>query len=168
MLTPFLTAAICVAILLYAILDFGFEFFDIVPIILVAILGACLGLLIALLIGVLTPEDANIMDLSEAKEIVALKDNNAVGGQFFLGTGRIGSHPCYYYVSEDEHGLRMQHIDANNTYIIYSDENPRVERYESVGFNRRLLSWLAIPAYSYYVVYVPEGTITSEYTIDLE
>lgn len=102
-------------------------------------------------------------------EISALKDNNNMSGNFFIGIGYIDEEMNYYYVENTEKGKIVKKIDANNVYIVEdNEEQPRIEEYKAQFKNEK---WLLIAANcnnSYKKIYIPENSITNEYNIDLE
>lgn len=61
-------------------------------------------------------------------------------------------------------------MDADEVYINYTDNQPRLEEYQT-KFKSEFLNWSF--AYlgedsCYYKLYIPEGSIIEEYKIDLE
>ena len=118
-------------------------------------------------IGYAIPEHEQNIRMVHCQEIQALKDNNSIEGRFYLGNGHIGEEQYYYYIVNTEKGYKTEKVKSNNAYVVYNDK-PYVEKYEAVSFKHWYTYIYAIPATSYYVLYVPEGTITNEFNIDLE
>lgn len=125
-------------------------------------------LLIAAASGDCIPESDQEIELVNTTNIIALKDNAGVSGSFFLGSGYIDDDLYYYYAAETERGYKVNKLRADNCYTQYSDDAPRIEEYEATGFKRWYHYIYAIPSDSYYVVYIPEGSITNVFEIDLE
>ena len=107
---------------------------------------------------------------SVSHKIVALKDTENSNGSFLLGSGYIKEELYYYYLEETNEGLKERELRASDCYIKY-DDNPRVVEYTQTGFKKAYHYIYAIPDFlseTYYVIYVPKGSITSEFKIDLE
>ena len=103
-------------------------------------------------------------------KIVALKDNKGSKGSFLLGSGYIEDELYYYYFEETNEGLKKKKLIASDCYIKY-DDNPRVIEYTHTGYKKAYHYIYGTPEVihgTYYVIYVPKGSITSEFKIDLE
>lgn len=109
--------------------------------------------------------------------INAMQDNMGVEGRFrYGGRGYINDELSYYYSRTMSNGELIEHIPADKTYVQYSnDEQPHVEVYQSrVDIPEWLckvffLEWMNSPSTKYYIMVVPEGTITNtgQYEIDM-
>ena len=106
--------------------------------------------------------------LVNTTNIIALKDSAGNSGSFFLGSGYIDDDLYYYYAAETERGYKVDKIKASNCYTRYSDDTPRIEEYKAVGFKNWYDYIYAMPSVSYKVVYIPEGSITNVFEVDLE
>ena len=133
----------------------------------------------------------------ETIDLVALSDNNLTNGNFFLGSGSVNNSTYYFYYSETEHGLKLNKLNADfdDVYIKYCSENdkPRIEKenakttYEYSLRNKPGFWNLDIYSYWYYynyknddiveekeheeiryLIYVPEGSIKTDFTIDMQ
>ena len=140
--------------------------------IIMAILTACaafLGtILLSFLISRSLPENMLIIDKAYETPIVALKDNNGVSRHFYLCSGYVDDYMYYRYAYETDRGYKIGDLKAENCYIVYTKEMPRIEKFTAEGF-KHWTSWIyAFPYHEYYVLYVPEGTITTEFSISLE
>lgn len=102
--------------------------------------------------------------------IIALKDNQNIQGSYFLFSGYEKEKLYYYYSAETEYWYKVNKIDASNTYIKYSNEQPKIKIY-SPEFTNSIVKFFALtPMFndSRYIIYVPENTITNEFVINLE
>lgn len=107
-------------------------------------------------------------ELIETVELVALEDNFGLEGSAFLFSTQIDGELNYTYLYNSSRGLTTATVDANDSYLRYDTESPRVEVYEEHHPNG-LLDWLFWPGGTFYVIYVPEGSIvTNSYNIDLK
>lgn len=108
------------------------------------------------------------MTVAESKKIIALKDNPSMSGSYFLFSGYVDEKLYYYYAEETELGYRTDKVRASDCYIVYSETEPRIDRIEATGF-KKWYTWIyAIPSAHYYTIYVPDGTVATDYEIDLE
>lgn len=83
-------------------------------------------------------------------------------------SGYINSHLYYYYTQQTQYGFKTDRLKASMCYIIYSDEHPRIETYTGTRFSHWWYYIYAVPCQKHYVIYVPSGTIITEFSIDLE
>ena len=107
---------------------------------------------------------------SVSHKIVALKDTKESKGSFILGSGYIDEELYYYYFEETSEGLKKRKLRASDCYIKY-DDNPRVIEYTHTGYKKAYHYIYATPEVihvTYYVIYVPKGSITNEFKVDLE
>ena len=105
---------------------------------------------------------------ADEQPIYAFKDNTMVEGNHFLFSGYVDEELHYFYVVEDELGYHTEKVDADDTYIKYSKDQPRIEIYTADFANKWVYLW-AIPIEDdRYIIYCPEGTVTQEFNIDLE
>lgn len=113
--------------------------------------------------------------------INALQDNLVTEGEFhgslFGTTGSVDGELSYFYSRTMSHGEKIEHIPANKTYIQYSDsERPHVEVHQSSidipewMYKVFFLKMFNEKTTEYYVIVVPEGTIsnTGQYEIDMK
>ena len=107
-------------------------------------------------------------DLTETTDLVSLADNYGFEGSAFIFSSCVNSELQYTYLYESERGLTTKTIDADDTYLRYTNDIPIIEEYEERHLNW-LINWLFIPGGTYYIIYIPEGSIvTNQYSIDLQ
>jgi len=110
--------------------------------------------------------------------INAMQDNLVTEGTFARrGRGSIDGELSYFYSRTMSLGEKIEHIPANKTYVRYSDtEKPHVEVHQSCvdipDWLRKVffLEWMNTKSTKYYILVVPEGTITNDgqYEIDMK
>jgi hypothetical protein len=101
-------------------------------------------------------------------EIIALNDNVGNHGHFYIMGGYSESELYYYYATETEFGRKVDKIKAEDSYVNYTSDTPHIEVY-TPSFAKKWMDWFAMPLVSNrYIVYCPEGTMTTEFNIDLE
>jgi hypothetical protein len=109
--------------------------------------------------------------------INALQDNVVTEGRLYGRRGYVDGELSYFYSRTLSLGEKIEHIPANKTYVRYSDtDQPHVEVHQSrVGIPEWMykvffLEWMNNKNTKYYVLVVPEGTITNtgQYEIDMK
>lgn len=144
------------------------DFCDFLLGILLTILAFVIAAFVVGLISDCMPESMMNIEQTSIQPIIALKDGNGMTERFFLYSGYVKENLYYYYACETGKGYKIERVSAENSYIVYTEETPRVEKYEAKSF-KETSSWIyAIPLHKYNVLYVPDGTITTEYNINLE
>lgn len=110
-------------------------------------------------------------------DINALQDHLVTEGQFYGRRGYVDGELSYFYSRTLSKGELIEHIPADKTYIQYNnDEHPHVEVHQSRidipdwAYKVFWLKWCNEPSTQYYILVVPEGTITNtgEYAIDMK
>ena len=125
----------------------------------IAMIGLCSS------VAVIFPQTC---EKSSTEHIIALNDSTGVNGRAgFLGSGYVEDELYYYYMTDTKEGFQAKKIKAEDTYVRYSDE-PIVETYTATNFKNKLPWLIALPIKSFYIVYIPEGSIIENYRIDLE
>lgn len=132
------------------------------------IAGAILGGIIGLLIALSLPAKTEIVKTTYNLE--ALQDNNSVKGSFFLGSGQIEGKMKYVFYYEKDGYYKLEQADYEEVKVKYSDEKPKVERFNRNYVKDALINHFAIDLNSYqeYIIYVPKGTIKQNYSLDAQ
>ena len=118
-------------------------------------------------------------ELTDTKQLRALNDGSQIEGKFsgslFVSSGRINEKAVYafYYEDKKSGGIKYGSIPADTTtiYLIGDNEKPRVETYALYHYRITLLTApVRVPAKesTIYKLYVPDGSITTDITLDLE
>jgi hypothetical protein len=106
----------------------------------------------------------------DTEYITALKDNSVTEGSFFLGSGTVDETPVYAYARKESGGIVIDSIPSDGVIIVEdSNERPRIENLAKEFKSEKLEEWF--PLFSFWgadKVYVPEGSITTDFDIDLE
>lgn len=109
--------------------------------------------------------------------INALEDNLVTQGRYYGRRGYVDGELSYFYARPMTYGEKVGHMPADKTYIRYdNDAHPHVEVHntridipewmEDVFWLKFMNEWST----EYYVLVVPEGTITNDgqYEIDMK
>ena len=151
----------------------------------IALLFIAIGiLLMALLVAglclVIPVSDVTTSEeLIDTKELRALNDRTQIEGRFssgiFVSSGRINEKAVYafYYEDKESGGIKYGSIPAETTkiYLIGDNEKPRVETYILQYSRITLLTApvkVPVKESTIYKLYVPDGSITTDITLDLE
>lgn len=134
-------------------------------------LGGLLGVVVSLLASLFISCSSVKVDytLIDTKPIYALQDNVTHGSNYYIGSGVKDGDAAYFYVTEDDWGMKINSKDTDYSYIIYdNDEEPRVEIYDGEWANPivKLLGFIGPENRCKF--YVPEGTMTTNMNIDLQ
>lgn len=146
------------------------------------------GLLLAIAIGCAVGFDyTDLIDytfseepvLRETTEICSLDDKYSVKGYLFLGSGTVSSEDYYYFIKETDKGKITDKIPQKETYITEDNsQKPRIEEYAYKGERNATLDfWFSWDfgvnkedfSYktAYYRVFIPENTIRTDFSVDL-
>jgi len=147
---------------------------EIVGILLGTLMGIAVGVIVDVTIGSIIGRFLPTQYvITRTTPIVALNDNSATNGSFFLGCGKIGEKTVYKYVINTSHGKQVKELEEDKNYSIYIKEykdSPKIE-YQSLDFINQKYYWFAFPpscGKQIVTFYVPECSVTNEFNIDLE
>lgn len=171
-------AIIACLIIIVLIIRYNLEGCDFEDIVFSVFIGTCLCALVVLFMGLGSMVvDANIKEenktykLSATHQIVALKDNQGFEGHYYLFGGYSEDELTYNYAEQTPSGIKVNKLKAEDCYIVYTNEKPEIEEWSTTGGFKHWWHYIyAIPinGVEYYKIYVPEGSITTEYEVDLE
>lgn len=136
-----------------------------------AILVSCaVTLLVVLFSSVVVSSCDNVIEYNKASDtkIIALKDNQDISGSFYIMGGYVDEDLYYYYATETEFGYKTEKVKAENVYIKYTDGETHIERYVGEFANDGNNLWGFPMCDDRYIIYVPDGTVTNEFIVDLE
>lgn len=134
-------------------------------------LGSLLGIVAALTLTIILLATANTETVAVSeKPIYALKDGGQIGGSFFIGTGTVEEEQYFFYVTDKGEGKTIdKQLVEESTVIEDNNRHPEIvkcdERFKS-GFVRFMFGDYMGDAT--YKIYVPEGTVTTDFTIDMK
>lgn len=99
------------------------------------------------------------------ERIAALNDGNLMHGRIYARRGYIGEDLYYQYmVKLSDGGYKANKVSANRATVYYADdENYRVEWY-----TKRKEYWYLSEVVTYWKIYIPEGSIAEDFSVDLE
>jgi len=157
---------VSIAIFIYLTITDDHDFSSIAINILFCLIIFCSCLLITGIIGGALPEEEFIYK-ETSLPIISLEDNIGHQGKFFLGTGIVHEHSYYYFVLKTDRGFKIKNVSAEDAYVRY-DSQPRIVIKQAIGFKHWYNYIWAIPIKSQNIIYVPEDTIISNYSIDLQ
>lgn len=138
-------------------------------------LGLSVGLVVTMIIsaaaaGMLGEKEAVTVNITP---IYAFQDNLNIKGHRTLMSGYIDEVLYYYYVYQTtDGGYKVGHVKQDDATIYYTanEEDCRLETRE-MHFKNPIHDWLAegfIDENTSYAFYIPEGSIITEYNVDLQ
>lgn len=138
-----------------------------VGVIIGSILGSLTWFIIGSIIGNFLPNEIMV----DETKIYALKDSSETNGAVFLASGYSDEKLVYRYIIMTDKGKQIKTISTSKAYIEeIKDGEPVVKKYSYkhkqgyLWFATNFFNWFK----DYTVFYVPEGTVTNDFNIDLE
>lgn len=128
---------------------------------------ACLG------IGWLVDNDKNETPVKESEvELTALQDGRGTTGGYYLGSWSRGGRQNYYYMESTGKGTKMGNVGVEYAYINEVEQGTKatLETYKlrrDSGFKRFLYGEYNVFKKEYRFN-VPEGTLTTDFTVDMK
>lgn len=131
--------------------------------------GIAVLITIGLIIGCFLPTK---YVTTKTTNILALKDNTETSGSFFLGCGTVEGETVYKYVVETKDGKQVKEIKDDNSATIYIREYEGKQKieYKELEFVNKNNYWFAclFDKKSKIIFYIPKGSVTNEFNINLE
>lgn len=155
----FITAMIDVSI----VSEWPYRVFKIfIGLAIIALVSTILSLLAYIPIG--DVEWKNDPEPTRTEYITALVDSNQTSGRMYLMSGYVREELYYQYMTKTaDGGHKYRKIIASDATIYSARSNYRVEQY------RQRKTWLFIyDERTVYKVFIPDGSIISNYNIDLQ
>ena len=134
-----------------------------------AALGGLLGILFGLMIAFALPAKMEVIDTQW--NIESLQDGNSVNGNFLLGCGSVNGKMKYSFYYQYNDGYKMQQLDIDDVVVKYSDKTPVVIEHKTtmVDPKKAFINYFAIDDNSKtYDIYIPKGTIKTNYNLDAQ
>lgn len=107
------------------------------------------------------------------KRIYAIQDNSSIEGRIkgnrFVVRGYIDEVEYYHYISDGAYGKKTEKVPTSSTYLIETEDDFHIEVWTTSYKHQWIcLFTLCDSVKTYYKIYVPYGTITTDYNIDLQ
>lgn len=141
--------------------------------------------------GIIVQLGGHLISTSEKKEIVVetqqiynLSDNESVSGSMhgnvFVFSGTVDEKYIYRFMVQTDNGLKLEELDAqeDEVYLNEGDYDPIIETCTIVrcveGTSKIFEGWVnlqdpyEITLSTFYKIYVPEGTVTDEFNINMD
>lgn len=165
----YVIALLLAVFIVYKVIEpvFGFDFIELI---MGLFLGGVLFFMLGLgVIGLSFIPDVKY-ELVETKEIYALKDNQGMRGNFYLGTGYVEDNQKYFFIVNQEGGKKMDSVSVDQSILYEGAKTTKVEVYEPVikGKVAKFLFTSTSPRDNKYKLYIPKDSITTEYKVDME
>jgi len=135
-----------------------------------------LGVVVSLFVCVITLIPIAIADgapMVSQYRIYSLRHFDSTSDSFFLGCGTVGNERKYSLFRDTEHGIQQVFYHTYNTYIQEGATEPFAEYHCTVPkrWMRMVCPFMlgelarSEPSKSYYILHVPKGTITQEFSL---
>lgn len=130
--------------------------------------SCCLMFLLAILAGIvevvcLPSMEWNYNKPVSIEKVVALQDNNLSEYRYYGRRTYINEQLYYQYMVDVGNAYKANQIPANNTILYYDNDYPRVEWY-----NRSKNVWIFRKEEPCWKMYVPEGAIIENFSVDFQ
>ena len=115
--------------------------------------------------------------VESSQTIVNLKDNRDAKGHFFIGIGYVGTETYYYYYYQTKSGsFKADKIRTDKCEVFYTKDTPHIDTIIQIPDEEQTKNWLTLSwllslqtsSNERHKIYVPEGTITDDFSIDME
>ncbi len=117
-------------------------------------------------------------EVKSSQNIVNIKDNRDTEGGFFIGCGEINAKQYYYYYYKtDSDSYKVNKINVDDCEIIYTKGTPHIDTIVKTADKKATENLLTLTpnlslristAGEKYKIYIPEGSITTDFSIDME
>ena len=138
--------------------------------VLTLVLSGLITVAVILFSSLIISADESVFEYNKSSDtaIIALNDNQNLSGRFYITGGYVNEELYYYYAVDSTFGYKTEKVKADSSYIKYTDEKPHIETYVADFANDSTYLWGFPICGTKYIIYCPDGTITSEFNIDLE
>ena len=112
-----------------------------------------------------------LKNIDDKFTIVCLQDNSSVSGKFFLGSGNVNGSMKYTFYYNYNNGYKLCQLNTDKTTINYSDSAAIMVQHTNTMVNpkKAFVNYFAIDLEDYtYDIYVPKGTIKTNYNLDAQ
>lgn len=117
-------------------------------------------------------------EVKSSQNIVNFKDNRDLQGGFFIGCGEVNTEQYYYYYYKTDKGsYKASKIKADDCEIIYTKDTPHIDTIVKSADKKAtenpltfepLLSLRISGTGEKYKIYIPEGSITTDFSVDMK
>lgn len=136
-----------------------------------SVLGVCSATLYCLVVFVISFGLPVEYELTNTYEIYALKDNNSLQGDFYLGTGNIDGSSVYTYVRKENGGKKVSTIPTESAILYEGGTVPKIEVFKPTfkkgSITEKLFIVPADSEYNYHI-YIPKDSVVNGYDVDLQ
>ena len=100
-------------------------------------------------------------------EIVSIKDNSEIEGNFILGTGGISEKQYYYFYKKLGEGYKIDKLECSDCIIFEENiQSGYINKIETMPTKYK--SIIMFGKQTEYHIYIPEGSIIKQFNLDLE
>lgn len=136
---------------------------------LITMVGAFVGFLVSVVWSSCTfDKPENVIHKTENYEIICLQDNKTITGDFFLGCGSIDGHMAYtFYYKDEKNDIRGEELPYDYVVLQYTKDKPKYEiSYDLCKESPYRIIYNGSKLNKQYRIYIPEGTILQNYSLD--
>ena len=133
--------------------------------------GALIGLIVYGIVGLFIGCTLPTVEHVNSQNIVALNDSSKIEGAKYLFSGYVDEDLVYRYIVETDKGRHIEECKSDDGYLKEGDSDSPYIEIHTYKFKHDWYYWFAInveSAENYSIFYVPSGTVTNEYNVDLQ
>lgn len=136
-------------------------------------LGGLCGCVLAFIIGACTVNAYQYEDHIETKTLISISDQSTVEGRkYFLGSGWVNEEMTFFSYYQDNEGYKVHKSNAKNSIVRYTDGEPKIETHYKLPMKQKWYMYFGFDLScgcnnEKHIYYVPEGSIQSNYNLDL-
>src|SRR3989344_204066 len=144
--------------------DFPEYFFSSIFLGFFATIGLAVGLAFALLVGLAVTKH---WTAGEVIKLVSLRSSDGINGNFFLGTGSIGTTQYYFYYKEAGRGYQPGKVEVADNVTVFEEKRQAGElKVYTSKFVNPSLEWVALNLEHHkYEFIIPEGSLKKNFVL---
>lgn len=129
-----------------------------------AVVAFCIGIGLALLIGLIIPKR---WSEPETTKLVSLRGSEGINGNFFLGTGSIGTSQYYFFYKEVGKGYQPGRIEIDDNVMVFEEERQYGEiKTYTYQFVNPSLQWIAMDSeIEKHEFFIPDGSLKKDFVL---
>jgi len=141
-------------------------FFGVIGIVVFTVIMALVGCLPALIFGI--PFEKQWVETEQVK-LLSLRSADGVKGNFFLGSGSIGTKQYYFFYKEKGVGYQPGKVEANGNVIVYEEEGRHDGLIKTYKKEFTSTFWVSLIAQTWpserYDFFIPVGSLKKDFIL---
>jgi len=104
---------------------------------------------------------------SETTQLVSLRNSDSISGNFFIGTGSIGTTQYYFFYKEAGQGYQPGKVAIKDNVVVFEEKRQNGElKVYTYQFVNPSLGWIAMDCQNQkYEFIIPEGSLKKNFVL---